>query len=153
LEKAAAASSAAPGSKEEEPAKPRGGNRYIIFDETKIRAKLSPQGLFIMKALMNAGEVGLTKKELTAMAIEAGQKEFPTNQPHDRAIGFYLSAFKNEGSLAFATGPGSASGDSVSGSPTPLSPQGTAEPVLVDDGLTDEADEDDEENEDEDEDE
>lgn len=106
LEKAAA-KNAEKGAAEKEESEPkkRGGNRYIIFDETKIRAKLSPQGLFIMTELMNAGDVGLTKKELTEKAIAAGQEKFPTSQPHDRAIGFYLSAFKNEGSLAFATGP------------------------------------------------
>jgi hypothetical protein len=42
--------------------KPKGGNHYVIHDETKIREKLSKQGLFILMALMNAGEKGLTKK-------------------------------------------------------------------------------------------
>jgi hypothetical protein len=82
--------------------KPKGGNHYVIHDETKIREKLSKQGLFILMALMNAGEKGLTKKELTVLAVEAGQEKFPTNQPHERAIGFYLSEFKSEGALAFA---------------------------------------------------
>jgi hypothetical protein len=100
---AAAAQNAEPKVKIKNPGtKPRGGNKYIIHDETKIREKLSKQAVFILTALMNAGVEGLTKKELAALAI-ADPVGFPTNQPHERAIGFYLSEFKSEGALAFAS--------------------------------------------------
>ena len=82
--------------------KPRGGNRYMIVDETMIRPKLSTQAVFILKSLMDAGADGLTKKEIAELAEKAGQSEFPCTQPYDRAVGFYLSTFKNEGALAFA---------------------------------------------------
>lgn len=78
------------------------GHRYFISNKGNIREKLSPQGVFIIEELKSAGKTGLTKAELVSRAIKAGQKGFPTNQPHDRAIGFYLSQFKNEEALDFA---------------------------------------------------
>jgi hypothetical protein len=55
----------------------------------------------MLTALKKAGKQGLTRGELVALAIK-DPKGFPTNQPHDHAIGFFLSKFKSAGGLEFA---------------------------------------------------
>lgn len=80
---------------------PRGHN-YVLADEKALGEHRSPQLAFIVEQLKKAGKAGMTKADIVAAAIKAGDKKFPTNQPHDRAIGFYLSKFKGAGALKFA---------------------------------------------------
>jgi site-specific DNA-cytosine methylase len=82
------------------PPAPR-GKRYRLVDETRCVAPKSPQAAFILKELRRAGKRGMTRAELTAAAITAGQVRFPINQPHERAVGFFLSKFKGSGGLEF----------------------------------------------------
>jgi hypothetical protein len=84
-----------------EPKASRGAKYALIGKdaETALAEYRSPQVAFIVAKLKSAGKAGLTKAELTEAAIKAGATEFPTNQPHDRAIGFYLSKFKGLGHL------------------------------------------------------
>ena len=82
------------------PGAPR-GHHYALVDESKCVAPNSPQAAFIIKKLRSAGRRGMTRNELVAYAV-ADPKGFPTNQPHDRAIGFFLSKFKGVGGLEFA---------------------------------------------------
>jgi site-specific DNA-cytosine methylase len=83
-----------------DPSLPR-GHHYTIVDATKCVAPASPQAAFILAALKKAGKPGLTRDELVALAVK-DPKGFPTNQPHDRAIGFFLSKFRTAGGLDFA---------------------------------------------------
>ncbi len=83
-----------------DPDAPR-GHHYAIVDITKCVAPNSPQAAFILAALKRAGKTGMTRGELVALAVK-DPKGFPTNQPHDRAIGFFLSKFKSNGGLTFA---------------------------------------------------
>lgn len=83
-----------------DPAAPR-GHRYTLIDEAKCKAPNSPQAKFIIASLAKAGKTGMTRGELVAHAVK-DPKGFPTNQPHDRAIGFFLSKFKSAGGLKFA---------------------------------------------------
>lgn len=82
-----------------DPSAPR-GHRYALVDERKC-ATGSPQWAFMLAALKKAGKRGMTRNELVGLAIK-DPKGFPTNQPHDRAIGFFLSKFKGTGGLEFA---------------------------------------------------
>jgi hypothetical protein len=82
-----------------DPTAPR-GHRYKLVDEVKCVTG-SPQWAFILAALKKVGKRGLTRGELVALAIK-DPKGFPTNQPHDHAIGFFLSKFKTAGGLEFA---------------------------------------------------
>jgi hypothetical protein len=82
-----------------DPNMPR-GHRYRLVDTTKCVTG-SPQWAFMLTALKKAGKQGLTRGELVALAIK-DQKGFPTNQPHDHAIGFFLSKFKTAGGLEFS---------------------------------------------------
>lgn len=75
--------------------------RYKLIDETKCVAPASPQALFILNALRAAGRTGMTRAELAALAA-ADPARFPCRQPHDRAVGFFLSKFKSAGGLEFA---------------------------------------------------
>ena len=83
-----------------DPSAPR-GHRYRIVDESKCVAPQSPQAKFILTALRKTKQRGLTRSELVALAV-ADPIGFPTNQPHDHAIGFFLSRFKGAGGLEFA---------------------------------------------------
>ena len=83
-----------------DPSIPR-GHHYALVDESRCIAPKSPQAAFMLKALHKAGKRGLTRSELVALAIK-DPKGFPTNQPHDHAIGFFLSKFKTAGGLKFA---------------------------------------------------
>jgi len=82
-----------------DPSLPR-GHRYALIDERKCVTG-SPQWAFMLAALKKAGKRGMTRSELVALAIK-DPKGFPTNQPHDHAIGFFLSKFKGLGGLEFA---------------------------------------------------
>lgn len=82
-----------------DPTAPR-GHRYKLVDEVKCVTG-SPQWAFMLAALKKAGKQGLTRSELVALAVK-DPKGFPTNQPHDHAIGFFLSKFKSAGGLEFA---------------------------------------------------
>jgi hypothetical protein len=77
------------------------GHHYCLVNETLCRAPSSPQAAFILKELRRAGKHGMTRAELVDLAVK-DPKGFPTNQPHERAIGFFLSKFKGAGGLAFA---------------------------------------------------
>lgn len=77
------------------------GHRYVLVNEKAIGDHRSPQLTFIVDHLKKAGKDGMLKADLVAAAVKAGDK-FPTNQPHDRAIGFYLSKYKGAGALKFA---------------------------------------------------
>ena len=82
-----------------DPSLPR-GHRYKLVDVTKCVTG-SPQWAFMLAALKKAGTRGLTRGELVTLAVK-DPKGFPTNQPHDHAIGFFLSKFKSAGGLEFA---------------------------------------------------
>ena len=82
-----------------DPSLPR-GHRYRLVDVTKCTTG-SPHWAFMLAALKKAGARGLTRGELVALAVK-DPKGFPTNQPHDHAIGFFLSKFKSVGGLEFA---------------------------------------------------
>ena len=77
------------------------GHHYVLVNEAKAYAPGSPQAVFVLAALKRAGGRGLTRAEVIAKAV-ADQKRFPTNQPHDRAVGFWLSKLKGQGALAFS---------------------------------------------------
>ena len=77
------------------------GHHYALIDESKCIAPSSPQAKFIIATLRKVGKRGMTRNELVALAVK-DPKGFPTNQPHDRAIGFFLSKFKGTGGLEFA---------------------------------------------------
>jgi site-specific DNA-cytosine methylase len=77
------------------------GHRYRLVDASKCVAPNSPQAAFILTHLKHAGARGFTRNELVGLAMK-DQKGFPTNQPHDRAIGFFLSKFKSAQGLEFA---------------------------------------------------
>lgn len=79
-----------------------GGHTYVLANEKALGEHRSPQLAFIVDHLKKAGKAGATKADIVAAAVKAGQEKFPTNQPHDRAIGFYLSKFKGLGALKFA---------------------------------------------------
>jgi site-specific DNA-cytosine methylase len=83
-----------------DPSLPR-GHRYRLVDASKCVAPNSPQAAFILTHLKHAGARGFTRNELVGLAVK-DPKGFPTNQPHDRAIGFFLSKFKSLGGLEFA---------------------------------------------------
>jgi hypothetical protein len=83
-----------------DPSLPR-GHKYTLIDIAKCIAPASPQAAFILAALKKAGKPGLTRNELVVLAMH-DPKGFPTNQPHDLAIGFFLSKFKSAGGLKFA---------------------------------------------------
>ena len=82
-----------------DPSAPR-GHRYRLINEAKCVTG-SPQWAFMLTHLRKAGKRGLTRSELVALAVR-DPKGFPTNQPHDHAIGFFLSKFKTAGGLEFA---------------------------------------------------
>ena len=82
------------------PPAPR-GRCYVLVNEAKAYAPGSPQAEFILAALKRAGQRGLTRAEVVTKAV-ADPKRFPTNQPHDRAVGFWLSKLKGQGALEFA---------------------------------------------------
>jgi polyphosphate kinase 2 (PPK2 family) len=71
---------------------------YKLVKKSALPEKLSVQGAFIIEKLEAAGKDGLTKAKLAKMAENAPSK-FPCTQPHDRAVGFYLSKFKSTGAL------------------------------------------------------
>lgn len=83
-----------------DPDAPR-GHRYVLIDEAKCKAPNSPQAKFMLNHLRKAGKHGMTRGEIVALAVK-DPKGFPTNQPHDRAVGFFLSKFKSLGGLRFA---------------------------------------------------
>ena len=83
-----------------DPDAPR-GHRYVLVDEAKCKAPNSPQAAFMLTLLRKAGKAGMTRGEIVALAVK-DPKGFPTNQPHDRAVGFFLSKFKGLGGLRFA---------------------------------------------------
>jgi len=76
------------------------GRAYAIANESLLDGYASPQAAFIVAALKKR-KGGLTRAEVVALAI-ADPKNFPTNQPHDRAVGFWLSKLKSLGGLRFA---------------------------------------------------
>lgn len=82
------------------PSAPR-GHYYRLVDESKCIAPKSLQASFIVALLRKIGKRGMTRAEIVALAVK-DQKGFPTNQPHDRAVGFFLSKFKTAGGLDFA---------------------------------------------------
>ncbi len=82
------------------PPSPR-GHCYVLVDESRIHAPGSPQADFILATLRKAGRRGMNRHEVVTKAI-ADPKRFPTNQPHDRAVGFWLSKLKGQGALRFA---------------------------------------------------
>lgn len=82
------------------PPAPR-GRCYVLVNEAKAYAPGSPQAVFILDQLRRAGKRGLTRAEVVARAV-TDLKRFPTNQPHDRAVGFWLSKLKGQGALEFA---------------------------------------------------
>lgn len=84
----------------ETPPIPR-AHRYTLIDESRAYAPGSPQAEFIITALKKEGRRGLNRHEVVAKAI-ADPVRFPTNQPHDRAVGFWLSKLKGQGALRFA---------------------------------------------------
>jgi site-specific DNA-cytosine methylase len=83
-----------------DPDAPR-GHRYVLIDEARCKAPNSPQAAFMLALLRKAGKTGMTRGEIVALAVK-DPKGFPTNQPHDRAVGFFLSKFKGLGGLEFA---------------------------------------------------
>ncbi len=83
------------------PPMPR-GHRYVLIDEARVHAPGSPQAAFILTELRRAKKRGLTRVEVVEAAMKAGATRFPTNQPHDRAVGFWLSKLKTQGALEFA---------------------------------------------------
>jgi site-specific DNA-cytosine methylase len=83
-----------------DPDAPR-GHRYVLVDEARCKAPNSPQAAFMLALLRKAGKTGMTRGEIVALAVK-DPKGFPTNQPHDRAVGFFLSKFKGLGGLRFA---------------------------------------------------
>jgi hypothetical protein len=82
------------------PSAPR-GRCYVLVNEAKAYAPGSPQAVFVLDQLRRAKKRGLTRAEVVAKAV-ADPKRFPTNQPHDRAVGFWLSKLKGQGALEFA---------------------------------------------------
>jgi polyphosphate kinase 2 (PPK2 family) len=86
-----------PAKKEATDRAPR-GHAYKLVKKSALPEKLSVQGAFIIEKLEAAGKDGLTKAKLAKMAENAPSK-FPCTQPHDRAVGFYLSKFKSTGAL------------------------------------------------------
>ncbi len=82
------------------PSSPR-GHCYVLVNEAKAYAPGSSQADFIIAQLRKAGGRGLNRHDVVAKAI-ADPKRFPTNQPHDRAVGFWLSKLKGQGALRFA---------------------------------------------------
>ena len=78
-----------------------GGHRYALVNESRVHAPGSPQATFILAMLKKAGRHGLNRHEVVAAAVK-NAKGFPTNQPHDRAVGFWLSKLKSQGALEFA---------------------------------------------------
>ena len=82
------------------PSSPR-GHCYVLVNEAKAYAPGSSQADFIIAQLRKAGGRGLNRHDVVAKAV-ADPKRFPTNQPHDRAVGFWLSKLKGQGALRFA---------------------------------------------------
>ena len=78
-----------------------GGHHYALVNESRVHAPGSPQATFILAMLKKAGRRGLNRHEVVAAAVK-NAKGFPTNQPHDRAVGFWLSKLKSQGALEFA---------------------------------------------------